>query len=134
MLVFLIFVTMLVGGILGYVFRAKVSETLKNEMFGSMRFYGNYHPITQAWDETQQRLECCGVVSYRDWRDKLPDSCCKEPVPGKQQRCQLLYDRQNSFTLYQTGCLNVTAEFVKTHASIIGGAGIFVAMLMVKKF
>lgn len=122
---------MLVGGILGYVFRGKVTETLRNEMYGSIRSYGNYRPVTEAWDETQGRLECCGVLSYRDWKDRIPDSCCREPVPGKRQPCQLLHDTQNSFTMFQNGCLNVTANFVRDHAAIIGGAGIAVASLMV---
>jgi len=128
--VFLIFVTMLVGGILGYVFRAKVETTLRNEMIGSIRFYGNNRRVSEAWDETQSRLHCCGVTDYRDWHDKIPDSCCREPVPGKRQRCNLLVETQNSFTLYNKGCYNVTAEYVKQNAAIIGGAGIVVAGLM----
>lgn len=46
---------MLVGGILGYVFRGKVEITLRNGMTGSLRSYGNYKPVTEAWDETQTR-------------------------------------------------------------------------------
>lgn len=122
---------MLVGGILGYVFRAKVETTLRNGMIGSIRSYGNYNPVTDAWDETQARLHCCGVNSWKDWKDQIPDSCCREPVPGKRQRCNLLVENQNSFTLFQDGCYNVTAEYVKQHAAVIGGAGIIVAGLMV---
>lgn len=129
--VFLIFVTMLVGGILGYVFREKVTKTMHNSMLGSIRSYGNYGPITEAWDETQSRLHCCGVNSYRDWNEQIPDSCCQEPVPGKRQRCNYLVENQNSFTLFTQGCLNVTVNYVREHAAIIGGAGIVVACLMV---
>ncbi|XP_017779905.1 PREDICTED: CD151 antigen [Nicrophorus vespilloides] len=128
--VFLIFVTMLVGGILGYVFRAKVENTMKNTMIGSIRSYGNDRPVTEAWDEIQSRLQCCGVSGAVDWTDQIPDSCCREPVPGKRQRCNLLVEHQNSFTLFQRGCYNVTIDYVKDHAAIIGGAGIVVACLM----
>lgn len=117
---------MLVGGILGYVFREKVETTLRNSMYGSIRLYGNNKAVTDAWDETQSRLHCCGVNNYLDWKDFLPDSCCQEPVPGKKQRCLPGYS-----TLYQNGCLNITTEFVKDHAKIIGAAGIIVACLMV---
>lgn len=47
---------MLVGGILGYVFRGKVETTIRIGMESSLRDYGNYKAITDAWDETQTRL------------------------------------------------------------------------------
>jgi tetraspanin-11 len=121
---------MLIGGILGYVFREKVDTTVRNGMLGSLKDYGNYRPVTDAWDETQMRLMCCGVHDYKDWRDNIPDSCCK-PVLGRRQRCNLLVEHQNSFTLYTRGCLDVTKEYVKEHAVIIGSAGVVVACLMV---
>lgn len=55
---------MLIGGILGYVFRAKVEKTIRLGMDRSLSDYGSYRPITEAWDETQQRLQCCGVYDY----------------------------------------------------------------------
>lgn len=80
--VFLIFVTMLVGGILGYVFREKVDRTLRNEMFGSIREYGNNRYVTRAWDDVQSRLRCCGVDGKDDWRGNIPNSCCT-PILGR---------------------------------------------------
>ncbi|XP_018326784.1 CD151 antigen [Agrilus planipennis] len=129
--IFIVFVTMLLGGILGYVFREKVGITMRNAMVSSIPSYGRVKSVTNAWDETQHRLQCCGIYSYRDWQNNIPDSCCKEPVEGKRQRCQLMFEQQNSFTLYQRGCLNVTVDFVKDHAAVIGGAGIGVACLMI---
>lgn len=64
---FLIFVTMLIGGIIGYVFRAKVEKTIRLGMERSKSDYGNYKPITDAWDETQSKLHCCGVYGYEVW-------------------------------------------------------------------
>lgn len=128
--IFIIFVTMLVGGILGYVFRGKVETTLENAMYASMRSYGNYAPVTNSWDETQRRLRCCGVRGPHDWLDRLPDSCCRESVPGRSQRCQIVV-QQDSFILHRDGCLFVTKRFVKDHAVIIGTAGVIVACLMV---
>lgn len=51
--VFIMFVTLLVGGILGYVFKDKVQYTMRQEMTSSMHYYGQKRHITQAWDETQ---------------------------------------------------------------------------------
>ncbi|KAJ8913464.1 hypothetical protein NQ315_013844 [Exocentrus adspersus] len=128
---FLIFVTMLIGGILGYVFRGKVETTLRIGMEQSLRDYGNNKAITEAWDETQTRLKCCGIYSPKDWQNRLPASCCKFTGNGIRIQCQSLGENNNSFTSYTRGCLNVTTEFVKTHAVIIGTSGIVLALLMI---
>ncbi|KAI4463358.1 tetraspanin [Holotrichia oblita] len=101
-------------------------------MYASIRSYGNYeHPaVTQSWDETQRRLMCCGVRGPHDWSDHIPDSCCRESVPGRSQRCQIVV-QQNALIMYKDGCLFVTKRFVKDHAVIIGSAGVVVACLMV---
>ncbi|CAH0561017.1 unnamed protein product [Brassicogethes aeneus] len=125
----IIFVTMLVGGILGYVFRGKVEITLRNGMTGSLRFYGNYRPVTEAWDETQTRLECCGIDSPQDWKGNMPESCCKL-VLGRRQNCRFLGENNNHFTSFQRGCYDVTVQYVKSNAVIIGTAGIVVSCMM----
>ncbi|KAJ8945093.1 hypothetical protein NQ318_005273 [Aromia moschata] len=128
---FLIFVTMLVGGILGYVFRGKVEKTLRIGMESSLREYGNYRPITEAWDETQTRLKCCGIYGPKDWENRIPESCCKMTSNGIRLKCQSLEENNNSFTIYTRGCMNATITFVKDHALIIGTAGVVVSCLMI---
>jgi len=123
---FLIFVTMLIGGILGYVFREKIEKTIRLGMDRSLNEYGSYKPVTVAWDETQSRLKCCGVYEYRDWKDRIPDSCCKTTAAGTPIKCQEI-EVKNEFTIYTRGCLNVTMEFVKAHAVIIGTSGVVVS-------
>ena len=51
-----IFVTMLVGGILGYAFRANVSLTMRTRMYASLQEYGNNRVVTDAWDFTQSKV------------------------------------------------------------------------------
>ncbi|XP_066150201.1 CD151 antigen [Euwallacea fornicatus] len=126
---FLIFVTMLIGGIIGYVFRAKVEKTIRLGMERSMSDYGVYRSITEAWDETQIRLSCCGVYDYLDWRDRIPDSCCKRNSNGKLINCRQI-EVKNEFTIHMNGCLNVTKEYVRRHATIIGTVGIIVACIL----
>ncbi|XP_030757435.1 CD151 antigen-like [Sitophilus oryzae] len=127
---FLIFVTMLIGGILGYVFKEKVEKTIRLGMDRSLNDYGRNKAVTQAWDETQSKLMCCGVYEYRDWRDRIPDSCCKTTSSGIPINCQQI-EIKNEFTIHTRGCLSVTTEFVKTHAIIIGTSGIVVSCFLV---
>ena len=51
-----IFVTMLVGGILGYAFRDKVASTMRTRMFASLGEYGQERAVTDAWDFTQSTV------------------------------------------------------------------------------
>lgn len=121
---------MLIGGILGYVFREKVSQTMRQEMYSSLKLYGNRRAITQAWDQTQSRLHCCGVDSWRDWQSsgQIPESCCQETYGGQRKPC---IDAPSPLTLYVYGCRNVTSKFIMDHAAIVGGAGIGVAILII---
>lgn len=129
-LLFLIFVTMLIGGILGYVFREKVELTMKQEMYSSTNLYGVRRQITSAWDTTQTRLKCCGVETFRDWKGKLPLSCCQEIDRDGIQRkpCQDHPTLQNT---YNNGCYEVGFQFIRDRANVIGASGIIVAILMI---
>lgn len=126
-LLFLIFVTMLIGGILGYVFREKVELTMKQEMYSSIKLYGTRRQVTSAWDITQTRLRCCGVETFRDWYGKIPISCCQE-IDGVQRKpCQ---DNPSLSNVYPKGCYEVGSWFIRERAAVIGASGIIVAILL----
>ena len=61
----LLFAVTVVGGVLAYIFREQVKNTIRAEMIADLR---NYDPetessVTRAWDETQSQLECCGFMT-----------------------------------------------------------------------
>ena len=61
----LLLVILSVGGVLAYIFREQVKNTIRAEMIADLR---NYDPetessVTRAWDETQSQLECCGFMT-----------------------------------------------------------------------
>ncbi|KAI8440526.1 hypothetical protein MSG28_001774 [Choristoneura fumiferana] len=124
---FIIFVLMLVGGILQFVFREKVVTTLDREMYAAIPYYGVKHEYTKAWDETQTYLQCCGVKNYRDWNDNVPESCCKEVYPGKRMDCKY---SGNPATMYMDGCLPRTVDFLRENAVYVGVIAIIVAFIM----
>lgn len=47
---------MLIGGVLGYVFREKLLNTLEREMSGSLRLYDHRKSVRDAWDTTQTQV------------------------------------------------------------------------------
>lgn len=57
-IVLLLFIILLIGGILGYVFKDKANTSITHTMMGTMREYGTdgNDQITKAWDETQQAV------------------------------------------------------------------------------
>ncbi|XP_072941652.1 tetraspanin-18B-like isoform X2 [Epargyreus clarus] len=126
-LVFLIFVVMLVGGILQFIFREKVMKTLDRELYASIPYYGVTPSYTLAWDDTQSHLECCGVRSYKDWNDNVPMSCCREVYPGKRLDCKSF---QNPTTMYLDGCLQKTIELLRQDAMYVGVVAIIITILM----
>lgn len=95
-----------------------------------MALYGSRRDITQAWDQTQERLQCCGVDTWHDWNrfGPVPESCCQEIFGGQRKECTIFPTITN---LYSQGCLYVTSNYIRDHAAIIGGTSIAVAIIMV---
>lgn len=132
-IVFLLFVTMLIGGVLGYIFREKLLSTVDREMRSSLRLYDHRKSIRDAWDTTQSTLHCCGVNNWRDWGSfglNVPDSCCREITPGQRFNCNQNPESINPSNAYVEGCINGTRVYMQQHATVMGAAGIAVACLM----
>lgn len=148
--VLLMFVILLIGGVLAYVFRHQIASNLRPEM---MHTIGEYDPgqpkdpITKAWDTTQQRLECCGIetntTGNRPWEawqtnqkinsgnadKKVPKSCCKYDSNGAQTDCAT--GNVDTSLIYTSDCFSASLHFVKGHAVIVGGVAIGIAAVMI---
>jgi tetraspanin-11 len=55
-ILFIIFIVMLVGGILGYIFRSEVDERMHTEMVASIKSYKEDSKVTDAWDSVQRNV------------------------------------------------------------------------------
>uniref|UniRef100_A0A224Z905 Tetraspanin n=1 Tax=Rhipicephalus zambeziensis TaxID=60191 RepID=A0A224Z905_9ACAR len=140
-ILFMIFITMLVGGILGYVFRNEVDDRMYQEMVMSIPSYKNDSVVTDAWDAVQQHFQCCGVrlqqktEPYRIWQLKnshfnanhqVPESCCM-----KKEWLHACSKNPTDRDTYMDSCHEKVRDFVKGHAVIVGGIGIGIACLLV---
>ena len=63
-ILFLIFIVMLVGGILGYIFRSEVDERMHTEMVNSVKTYKEDSKVTDAWDSVQRNVS---VIQWGKW-------------------------------------------------------------------
>jgi hypothetical protein len=63
-----IFIILLVGAVLAFVFKDKVTGFLKTEMEDSLASkYGNDQAITDAWNSAQENVSCNLLLSLL-WR------------------------------------------------------------------
>lgn len=63
-ILFIIFVVMLVGGILGYIFRSEVDERMHTEMVASIKSYKEDSKVTDAWDSVQRNVSIAAVLIF----------------------------------------------------------------------
>ncbi|XP_034079032.1 tetraspanin-8-like [Gymnodraco acuticeps] len=42
-------------------------------------------------ESIQQELQCCGLFSYRDWEDSIPDTCLCSAAEAREGICQDVY-------------------------------------------
>ena len=145
--VFLFFVILLVGGVLAYIFREQVENTIQAEMIADIRNYDPEKPessVSRAWDETQSQLECCGLMTeqvsqaWQMWRyNKLlnpgpesqlvPASCCLPQLECRQDNVTIVDN------IWQGDCMTLSIEYVRQHAAILGIANVSVCFFLVRK-
>lgn len=114
------------GGVVAYTYKEEAISTFKGNMKDKMSHYrpGTIDDDTVVWDAIQQRLQCCGIDSQRDWADhhesykdankKYPESC-----KGKA-------------FVYVDGCMLKIQEEIRVRHWSIGGAiaGVFIYLLV----
>lgn len=76
---------------------------------------------SQAVDQIQRTIECCGSSTFLDYGIQVPSSCC----PADAQTC-------NQLTCYKTGCKTQIKNVVQNSASWIAYLSIAMAIIEVK--
>ncbi|CAI5648363.1 CD63 antigen [Oreochromis niloticus] len=127
----LIVIVEIAAAIVGYVFRNKLSTIVHDSVTDMISKYKNgTREFTEAVDNLQQNLKCCGVNSSSDWKgfssegNSVPDSCCKNVTKGCGKGTMT-----DTSKVYQEGCSAALETVLKNNILWVIVAAIVIAIL-----
>jgi len=142
-------VTVLVmAGVMAYVFRMQVGDNMAAQLVRDLHSYDPRFPespLTQAWDNTQAKLHCCGLltqqvsIAWQSWshntivnpsmedmaQTRVPQSCCKGSSPCVVNNVTLVEE------IWQGDCYIMGRLFLENHSQVMAGVTLTVAVTMV---
>jgi hypothetical protein len=135
-LLLLIFVGLIAGGVLSYVYSKNIEKTVNDALLRGLEKYFSSMEIKAEIDDMQSQGHCCGVNNYTDWKDttwylnqsdpthSYPESCCVD------RNCT--YNTTDDARLYQESCYHKLLTTVKDHLVVVGSiAGGFALILII---
>ncbi|XP_051911080.1 tetraspanin-33-like [Hippocampus zosterae] len=114
---------------------------VRPEVKGAMSGYVlNLLPLDQASEKTkevangvQEMMRCCGVVSYDDWRQNIPDSCLCDQAARAHHKCQVvnynLMMLQMRKSVFRQPCFPLIVHYVLLGFDITMGIVFVLALL-----
>ncbi|CAH8659440.1 unnamed protein product [Dicrocoelium dendriticum] len=103
-----------------------VQKKAKTQIIRAMSYYSERKTTQFGIDLIQQKFNCCGITSYRDWkhalnREMVPRSCCLNETACNPQ--YVSRDRSNWTPpgVRKMGCMKALAAWIRTHNSVIIG-------------
>lgn len=147
----LIFLTLVVGIVLAFVFRDKVKEEVSTILQDNLITTYQDDPDKQSTiDWIQENIECCGVASYQDWVKNeyyncttdnpsplacsVPYSCCRKQdsitsgLPNILCGKDVLKAGGELSLIYTIGCVEMFLSLAETQLPIVGGIVIGIAV------
>lgn len=134
----LVFLAELVASISGLLFHREIEASFLRIYTNAVQNYNGRDEKSQAVDQVQYSLSCCGVTNYTDWETSpyflehgIPRSCCKNESDCDPQDLRNLtvaatkvnqrgcYDRMMTFLKGNTGMV-VGVLFAVTFSQLIG--------------
>ncbi|MEQ2178536.1 Tetraspanin-7, partial [Goodea atripinnis] len=122
----LVFLAELVAGISGFVFRHEIKGTFRRTYTDAVLNYNADDEASQAVDNLQHKLRCCGVYNYTSWfasvyypSNGIPASCCfnsSDCNPEDLRNATIAPSK-----VYHQGCFELVTSFMETNMAIIAG-------------
>ncbi|KAI9535754.1 hypothetical protein NQZ68_040874 [Dissostichus eleginoides] len=75
-------------------------------------------------------LQCCGLFSYRDWEDSIPDTCLCNQAVEREGICQTIFtEHMERKVIYEKTCFPIVLQYVLLIADIVIGFFFTLAVL-----
>ncbi|CAL1546449.1 unnamed protein product, partial [Lymnaea stagnalis] len=139
---YVIFIIELSAGIALLVYRGKLEKGFKDGLSAALQQYGQKGEgeITDALDELQKKLVCCGIDDYKDWYDtpfsrssalpnSVPESCCR--ISTKECIHTGLTNETASVNIHTQGCHKLVVDFINGNMGPIGGVALGISFFQV---
>ncbi|XP_072235315.1 tetraspanin-7-like [Leuresthes tenuis] len=132
----LVFMTELIAGISGFVFRHEIKGTFFTTYSEAVMRYDGRDDRSLAVDGVQRRLHCCGVYNYTSWFSSryfpiggVPASCCISfsDCSGADLKNTTVAPRK----VYKEGCYDLVVSFIEGNMGIIAGVTFGIAFSQV---
>jgi len=123
-----------------YVFKDDVKKVIQEQMKDGLKNYkeDGHVGVTQTWNMIQSDFYCCGVDSYKNWKDDsdfgkngdVPDECCKTWKDGCGQGIGNQNENEAAKTIYTKGCFTSLEETIESNETTAIGFGVGVLFLL----
>jgi len=100
------------------------------DKFGQYNYNDTDTALSDAVNNFQRDLECCGVDGPKYWRDRgfhtPPDGCCVNPDPG-----QCVSFEPDQHQVFKDGCVYTLRELLKNVGLLLGILAITVGVVQI---
>lgn len=123
---------MLRAGIPAVSTRPKLERVLEEKFHELLPLDKASEDVKNMADSLQRQLHCCGLFSYKDWEDNIPDTCLCDQEEEMEGQCQSVsYQgvlmRQKS--VYIKTCFPVILHYVLLLSNVMIGVAFTLAAL-----
>nr|XP_034380638.1 tetraspanin-7-like [Arvicanthis niloticus] len=122
----LVFLTELVASVSGLLLHHEIKNRFLKIYTNAIQNYNSNDRKSQAVDQVQYILMCCGVKNYTDWNDNpyflnhgIPQSCCKDETDCNPQDLHNLTAAATKVN--HRGCYDLMVGFWEANMAIIIG-------------
>lgn len=127
LLLSLVFLTELIAGISGFIFRHEIKGTFLTSFSDAVQKYNARDERSLAVDDLQRKLHCCGVYNYSSWVNSGyfpvggigPISCCVHF--NDCDASDLKNASRAADKVYTQGCYELVTSFIERNLGIIAG-------------
>jgi hypothetical protein len=135
----LLVVCEIAGGITAAVARNKVESVFRDSANSTFSKYNDSRDSRDNWNQFQKDFKCCGVESYKDYRNvfnnnSVPVSCCDSRVRSEGMNCTMVVQNVLNNTnhyIYSKGCADAIVDSISDNLGVIAGCAIVFALFQI---